>query len=544
MSDDLPDLARRLSLGAVVTDDEVIEGYRRDRAATVPAGRPRAVVRPSTVAEVSSTLRWATENGVPVVPRGAGTGLSGGANAIDGCLVLSLGRLTAIREINARNQRAVVEAGVLNADLGRAAAAAEMFYPPDPGSFEICTIGGNLATNAGGSDQRVQMADALVFSLVTGSSRICLRIGRPATIGPADPGHRVEVEVGQHSPARGLASQRKSMNHDPLPGDHPETERVSTGELPPDTDVQALISAGYERYRHLDEGAVADYIPALAAASPGAFGVCVAGVRGGLFSIGDADQEFAIESISKLFVFALVCHTLGHEEARRKLGVNSTGLPFNSVMAIELNADRTMNPLVNAGAMATTSLVPGTTADEKFENIVASMSRFAGRRLVIDDDVYESEAATNDRNRGIAHLLDGYGRMYCDPDLATEVYTRQCSVRVSARDLAVMGATLANGGVNPVTDEQAIETRYCKRVLAVLATAGLYEHSGQWLYDVGLPGKSGVAGGIVTVSPGKGGLGTFSPPLDAAGNSVRGQHITRYLSEALGLNLFASAPTA
>jgi glutaminase len=334
------------------------------------------------------------------------------------------------------------------------------------------------------------------------------------------------------------------MDHDPLPGDYPETERVSTGELPADTDVQALVTAGYERYLHLDEGTVADYIPALAAASPSAFGVCVAGVRGRLFSSGDADQEFAIESISKLFVFALVCHTLGHEQARLKLGVNSTGLPFNSVMAIELNADRTMNPLVNAGAIATTSLVPGTTADEKFESIVAALSRFAGRRLAMDDDVYESEAATNDRNRGIAHLLDGYGRMYCDPNLATDVYTRQCSVRVTARDLAVMGATLANGGVNPVTGEQAIETRHCKRVLAVLATAGLYEHSGQWLYDVGLPGKSGVAGGIVTVSPGKGGVGTFSPPLDEAGNSVRGQRITRYLSEALGLNLFASAPIA
>ena len=327
-----------------------------------------------------------------------------------------------------------------------------------------------------------------------------------------------------------------------LPNDHPGTERVSTGVLPSDTDVQALVSAGYERFLHLDEGVVADYIPALAAASPSAFGVCVAGVRGQLFSIGDADQEFAIESISKLFVFALICHTLGHEEARRKLGVNSTGLPFNSVMAIELNADRTMNPLVNAGAMATTSLVPGTTADEKFESIVAALSRFAGRRLVMDDDVYESEAATNDRNRGIAHLLDGYGCMYCDPDLAADVYTRQCSLRVSARDLAVMGATLANGGVNPVTGEQAIDTPYCKRVLAVLATAGLYEQSGQWLYDIGLPGKSGVSGGIVTVSPGKGGLGTFSPPLDAAGNSVRGQHITGYLSEALGLNLFSSVP--
>jgi glutaminase len=195
-----------------------------------------------------------------------------------------------------------------------------------------------------------------------------------------------------------------TMDRDPRPDDHPAIERVSTGVLPPDTDVQALVTAGYERYLNLDEGAVADYIPALAAASPGAFGVCVAGVHGRLFSIGDADQEFAIESISKLFVFALVCHTVGHEETRRKLGVNSTGLPFNSVMAIELNIDRTMNPLVNAGAMATTSLVPGTTADEKFESIAAAMSRFAGRRLVMDDDVYESETATNDRNRGIAHL--------------------------------------------------------------------------------------------------------------------------------------------
>jgi glutaminase len=202
-----------------------------------------------------------------------------------------------------------------------------------------------------------------------------------------------------------------------------------------------------------------------------------------------------------------------------------------------------MNPMVNAGAIATTSLVPGTTADEKFECIVAGLSQFAGRRLAIDSEVYESERATNFRNRGIAHLLDGYGRMHCDPDLATDVYTRQCSLRVSARDLAVMGATLAHGGVNPMTGEKAIDAGHCKRVLAVLATAGLYEHSGDWLYDVGLPGKSGVSGGIVTVSPGKGGVGTYSPPLDGAGNSVRGQLITKYLSEVLGLNLFTSAPS-
>ncbi|MGP0032144.1 MAG: glutaminase A [Acidimicrobiales bacterium] len=320
------------------------------------------------------------------------------------------------------------------------------------------------------------------------------------------------------------------------------TERISTGDLPSDSEVRAVITAGYERFLAVDEGTVADYIPALAQAAPAAFGVCVAGVHGRLFAVGDAEAEFSIQSISKIFVFSAVCDVLGPEEARRKLGVNSTGLPFDSVMAIELNADRTMNPMVNAGALASTSLVPGETVAEKFDWIVAALSRFAGRPLVMDDDVYESEAATNFRNRGIAHLLNGYGRMYCDPEIATDVYTRQCSLRVSARDLAVMGATLADGGVNPITGERAISTVNCRRVLAVLATSGLYERSGDWLYDVGLPGKSGVSGGIVTVSPGKGGVGTYSPPLDAAGNSVRGKHMNRYLSEALGLNLFASAP--
>ncbi len=239
-----------------------------------------------------------------------------------------------------------------------------------------------------------------------------------------------------------------------------------------------------------------------------------------------------------------MCDALGHQEARRKLGVNSTGLPFDSVMGIELNATRTMNPMVNAGALATTSLVPGTSAEEKFERIAAMLSCFAGRRLDVDEGVYRSEVTTNFRNRGIAHLLYGYGRMYSDPELATDVYTRQCSLQVTARDLAVMGATLADGGMNPLTGERAVAPGVCRRVLAVLATSGLYERSGDWLYDVGLPGKSGVSGGLVTVSPGKGGVGTYSPPLDGAGNSVRGQRVTTYLSERLGLNLFASAPLA
>jgi len=209
-------------------------------------------------------------------------------------------------------------------------------------------------------------------------------------------------------------------------------------------------------------------------------------------------------------------------------------------MAVELNGDRTMNPLVNAGAMATTSLVPGATADEKWENVRTGLSRFAGRELTVNEEVYASESSTNLRNQGIAHLLESYGRLYFDPDRATDVYTRQCSLEVTVHDLAVMAATLANGGVNPQTGEVVIVPGVCRRVLAVMATAGLYELSGDWLYEIGVPGKSGVSGGIVTVAPGKGGLATFSPPLDAAGNSVRGQLVTKYLAERLGLNLFAS----
>jgi glutaminase len=318
--------------------------------------------------------------------------------------------------------------------------------------------------------------------------------------------------------------------------------RISTGAMPPPEEVRALVEEAHARYSAVSDGKVADYIPALAKASPAWFGVAVAGAAGNTFQIGEAGHDFTIQSISKPFVFALVCQALGGHDARARIGVNATGLPFNSVMAIELNGDRTMNPMVNAGAIATTSLAPGENAEARWRFIRDGLSRFAGRELSLDDEVYASEAATNQRNQGIARLLHGYGRMYSDPDEATDTYTRQCSLRVTARDLAIMGATLADGGVNPVTRERVIDAERCKRVLAVMTTAGLYEQSGDWLYEIGLPGKSGVAGGIVAISPGKGGLGVFSPPLDEAGNSVRGQLVTRFLSERLGLNLFASSP--
>jgi glutaminase len=315
---------------------------------------------------------------------------------------------------------------------------------------------------------------------------------------------------------------------------------VSTGDLPPRDLVLRRMREAHERFRGVTKGTVASYIPALASASPDWFGLAVAGVRGAVAAIGDSEHEFSIQSVSKPFTFALVCETIGPDLARQKLGVNNTGLPFDSVLAVEIDADHVTNPMANAGALATTSLVPGDSTSDRWEFIRHGLSRFAGRPLALDQQVFESEQATNQRNRGIAHLLAGYGRIYSDPDDATDIYTKQCSLRVNARDLAVMGATLADGGVNPVTGESVVDPSTCKRVLAVLATAGLYERTGDWLYDIGLPGKSGVSGGMITISPGKGGLATFSPPLDAAGNSIRGKLATTYLSEALGLNLFAS----
>jgi glutaminase len=247
-------------------------------------------------------------------------------------------------------------------------------------------------------------------------------------------------------------------------------------------------------------------------------------------------------SVSKPFIFALVCEELGPEKVRDKIGVNATGRSFNSLEGIERNADGRTNPMVNAGAIATTSLVPGRTMAAKWKFIHVGLSRFAGRRLQMNREVFASASKTNYRNQSIARMLQSYGRVYMDPAKAVELYTKQCSLNVSARDLAVMGATLADGGVNPITRKPVVDPIVCHYSLAVMATAGLYESSGDWMYDIGLPGKSGIGGGIVTVSPGKGGLGTFSPLLDKAGNSVKGQLVAKFLSQRLGMDLFVSKP--
>ena len=321
-----------------------------------------------------------------------------------------------------------------------------------------------------------------------------------------------------------------------------ETSYVSTGHLPSPDQVKMLVLSAHDRFKSNSEGTNSDVYPALERIPSQLFGVCVVSTSGNVYAAGDTDYEFAIMSVSKPFIFALVCQSLGAHHVREKLGVNSTGLPFNSLAAIERSRDGRTNPMVNSGAIATTSLVPGDTLDAKWRFIHDGLSRFAARALTLNTEVYASASETNSRNQSIARLLESYGRIYLDPSQAVDLYTKQCALNVTATDLAVMGATLADGGVNPVTKERVVDPEVCHYTLAVMATAGLYETSGEWLYDVGLPGKSGIGGGIVTVSPGKGALGTFAPPLDKAGNSVKGQLVAKFLAAHLGMDLFTSKP--
>jgi len=321
-----------------------------------------------------------------------------------------------------------------------------------------------------------------------------------------------------------------------------EPSYVSTGHLPAAQAIQAVLEEAYKLYKVNVEGAKSQVYPALAKVPSDLFGICLSSTNGNIYSVGDAEYEFTIMSVAKPFIFALVCANLGPEEVRQRIGVNSTGFAFNSLAAIERSIEGKTNPMVNSGAIATTSLVPGADAEKKWEFILSGLSGFAGRPLSLNTEVYESASKTNFQNRSIANLLRNLNRISADPAETTDLYTKQSSVNVCARDLAIMGSTLADGGVNAVTKQRVVDAECCRYVLAVMATAGLYETSGDWLYDVGLPGKSGIGGGIVTVSPGKGGLGTFAPRLDDAGNSIKGQLAAKFLAGKLGMNLFLSQP--
>lgn len=317
---------------------------------------------------------------------------------------------------------------------------------------------------------------------------------------------------------------------------------MSAGHLPGTGAVQAIVDEAHARFVTEDSGALSQVYPALAAANPAHFGLAVVSSAGEVVASGDTESAFSIMSVAKPFTFALVCAARGIEEVRHRVGVNATGMAFNSAYAVERAPQGRTNPMVNSGAIATTSLVPGPGLEQRWELLQSGLSAFAGRQLVIDEDILASALATNHRNRGLANLLAGAGALNGDPAEAVALYTRQSCLSVSTVDLAVMGATLADGGTNPLTGERVVDPEVAHATLAVMTIAGLYETSGDWLFDVGMPGKSGIGGGIVTVSPGKGALGSFSPLLDETGNSVRGQLAARHLARRLGLDLLASEP--
>jgi glutaminase len=322
----------------------------------------------------------------------------------------------------------------------------------------------------------------------------------------------------------------------------------ATGEARPAREgdpYREALKEAYQAFRGLEEGKNADYIPALAKVDPDLYGIALVTAGGAVYEVGAARNEFSIQSIGKVFTLARAVDSVGAEAVQKRIGVNATGQPFNSVLAIELLKERKQpagNPFVNAGAISTVDLLPEPGAEDKWNAILGTYSAFAGRSLAVNQEVYRSESETNMNNRAIVHLLKNYEVIKGDPMEALDLYTRECSVSVNARDLAIMGATLAAGGRNPISKRQVVTPQTARHVLAVMMTAGLYETTGEWVYKVGVPAKSGVGGGIVAVVPGRFAVGTFAPPLDQAGNSVRGQRAIESIVRRLGANLFASRP--
>jgi glutaminase len=286
----------------------------------------------------------------------------------------------------------------------------------------------------------------------------------------------------------------------------------------------------------LDGGEVAAYIPKLAQADPDDFGLALVSMDGHRYQAGSSDVRFSIQSVSKPFVYALALSELGLDEISRRVGIEPSGDAFNAI-SLEHGTGRPANPMINAGAIATTSLVPADTTVERFERILHTLSAFAGRQLDVDEEVYRSEAASGDRNRALAYLMHAAGSLRTDPADAAEVYFRQCSVRVDTVDLAVMAATLAAGGVNPVTGRRVVPEQVAIQVMSVMATCGMYDAAGDWLVRVGLPAKSGVSGGLAAASPARFGIACYSPPLDRTGSPVRAVAALRELSPRFGLHL-------
>jgi len=306
--------------------------------------------------------------------------------------------------------------------------------------------------------------------------------------------------------------------------------------------IEAVLEEAYNKYKDIKEGKNADYIKELAQVDPNIFGIAVVTADGQVFTKGDIQSMVSIQSVSKVFTMAQVIEELGPKAVMDKIGVDATGMRFNSIVAVEMQKGKEINPLVNPGAIAASSLIAGSDSSAKWKHIVQVQSDFAGRQLELNMPVYISEAGDNLRNQAIAHLLYAYGRMYFDPVQSTDIYTKQCALNVNAKDLATMAATLANGGVNPITKKKVVSQETVMYTLPVMATAGLYDNSGIWLFNTGLPAKSGVGGGLLAVFPGKFGIAVVSPPLDAAGNSVKAQYVIKYVIDQLKLDPYWIEP--
>jgi len=310
--------------------------------------------------------------------------------------------------------------------------------------------------------------------------------------------------------------------------------------LPSDADLQKVVKEAYERFKDVKEGKNADYIPELAKVPSELFGVAIVTASGKIYTAGDVDYAFSIQSVSKPFTAALVMQEQGAEAIKDKIGVEPTGQKFNSILATQIIPQVSVNPLVNSGAIAAVSMVQAKSADERFNKILSFFDDLSGAKLTVIDSVYKSEAATNQRNRAHGYILAASDRIYSDPMEAVDVYTRQCSIGVTAKQLGIMGGTLANKGVNPVTKAKVLDAKYVPKVLAIMMMAGFYNESGDWAYTTGLPSKTGVGGGIVAVVPGQMAIVAFSPRVNDAGNSVRSAKAINYIVNELGLNIFGS----
>jgi glutaminase len=324
-----------------------------------------------------------------------------------------------------------------------------------------------------------------------------------------------------------------------VPAFRPSLAQQASPVAPTRAQAQMVVTEAYEKFRNEMGGKNADYIPVLAQVDSKLFGVAVATTDNQVLSIGDTSYAFSIQSISKVFSQALAMEEVGPDVFYQKIGSEPTGRAFNSVFAVADMPTHTGNPLVNAGAIATVSLISGRTADEKWDKILNFYSRAAGERLKLIDEVYKSEAATNTGNKALSMLLAKYDRIYSDPFQSVDVYTKQCSVGVTVVQLARMGATLANNGRNPSTGEQVVKPDNVPYILSTMTMAGLYDGSGGWAWKVGLPAKSGVGGGIVAIVPGKGAIAVFAPPLDEAGNSVKAQKVIEYIAKRLDFNVYS-----